>query len=100
MRKASVVLMLIFSLGECFGQQASQGPVTVSGCVMNMNGRFKLLTHGQTYILKGHQSELFSYNGKLVEVTGTEESHTKTPSPGIPLVLHVTSVKKLAETCS
>jgi hypothetical protein len=74
--------------------------VTVSGCVMNMNGRFKLLTHGQTYILKGHQSELFSYNGKLVEVTGTVESHTKTASPGIPLVLHITSVKKLAETCT
>ena len=65
---------------------------------MNMNGRFKLLTHGQTYILKGLQSELFSYNGKLVEVTGTVESHTKTPSPGIPLVGHITSVKNLAET--
>ena len=100
MRKASVVLMLILFLGECFGQQASQEPVTVSGCMMNVNGRFRLLTHGETYILKGHQSELFSYNGKLVEVTGTVESHTKTPSSGVPLVLHITSVKKLAETCS
>jgi hypothetical protein len=92
--------MLILFLGECFGQHASQEPVTVSGCVMNMNGRFRILAHGETYILKGHHSELFGYNGKLVEVTGTVESHTKTPSPGIPLVLHITSVRKLADTCN
>lgn len=100
MKEVSIALILFLFLGVCFGQQASPDPVTVSGCVMNMNGRFKLLTHGETYILKGHHSEMFSYNGKLVEVTGTVESHTKTPSPGIPLVLHIKSVRKLAETCS
>ena len=56
---------------ECFGQQTGHETVTISGCLMNTNGRFKLLTQGQTYVLKGHKNEMFSYNGMLVEVTGT-----------------------------
>jgi len=51
----------------------------------------------QTYVLKGHHSALFSYNGKLVEVTGTVDAGNK--SPGIPVVLHVTHLKKLADFC-
>ena len=39
----------------------------------------------------------FSYNGKLVEVTGTVDAANK--SPGIPVVLHVTHLKKLADFC-
>ena len=65
---------------------------------MNMNGRFKLITQGQTYVLKGHHNELFSYNGTLVEVTGTVEA-AKSHTPGMPMILHITSVKKLADTC-
>jgi len=63
---------------------------------MSVNGSFKLLTHDQTYILKGHQNELFGYNGKLIEVTGTV---SKSSHPGVPVVLHVTKLKKLADTC-
>ena len=37
-------------------------------------------------------------NGKFVEVTGTVSSVTK-PAPGVPLVLHVTGLKKLADFC-
>jgi hypothetical protein len=97
MRKASIALVVVLFLAECFGQQAGHTNVDVSGCVMNMNGSFRLLTPGQTYVLKGHHSALFSYNGKLVEVTGTVDATDK--SPGIPLVLHVTHLKKLADFC-
>jgi hypothetical protein len=99
MRKACVVLFVILVLAQCFGQQAGHTPITVSGCLMSMNGRFKLLTPSQTYVLKGHQNSLFSYNGMLLEVTGTVETASKPPSPGIPVVLHISSVKKLADTC-
>ena len=99
MRKACVVLMLVLFVTQCFGQQTGHETVTISGCLMNTNGRFKLITQGQTYVLKGHQNELFSYNGMLVEVRGTVEA-AKSYSPGMPMILHVTSVKKLAETCS
>jgi hypothetical protein len=99
MRKAGVVLFAMLILAQCFGQQAGHTTITVSGCLMNMNGRFKLLTPSQTYVLKGHQNSLFSYNGMLVEVTGTVDAQTKSPSPGIPVVLHITSVKKLADSC-
>ena len=97
MRKASIVLVVALFVAECFGQPAGHTTVTVSGCVMNMNGTFRLLTPDQTYVLKGHHSALFSYNGKLVEVTGTVEAGNQ--SPGIPVVLHVTHLKKLADFC-
>jgi hypothetical protein len=35
----------------------------------------------------------------LVEVTGTVDAQSKSPSPGIPVVLHISSVKKLADAC-
>jgi hypothetical protein len=98
MHKAYVVLVLVMLVTQCFGQQTAHEAVTISGCLMNMNGRFKLLTQGQTYVLKGHQNELFSYNGMLVEVTGTVEA-AKSHSPGMPMILHITRVKKLADTC-
>jgi hypothetical protein len=98
MHKACVVLVLVTVVIPCFGQQTGHETVTISGCLMNTNGRFKLLTQGQTYVLKGHQNELFSYNGMLVEVTGTVEA-AKSHSPGMPMILHITKVKKLADTC-
>ncbi|MDR3746616.1 MAG: hypothetical protein P4M04_00405 [Acidobacteriota bacterium] len=97
MRKASIVLVVVLFAVVCLGQQAGPTTVTVSGCVVNMNGSFKLLTPGQTCVLNGHHSALFSYNGKLVEVTGTVDTPSK--SPGIPVVLHVTHLKKLADFC-
>ena len=97
MRKASIVFVVVLLVAECFGQKAGHASVTVSGCVVNMNGTFRLLTPDQTYVLKGHHSALFSYNGKLVEVTGTVDAANK--SPGIPVVLHVTHLKKLADFC-
>ena len=41
MRKACVVLFAMLILAQCFGQQPSHTTVTVSGCVINMNGTFK-----------------------------------------------------------
>jgi hypothetical protein len=99
MRKACVVLVLVVLVAQCFPQQTGHEAVTISGCLMNTNGRFKLLTQGQTYVLKGHQNELFSYNGTLVEVTGTVEA-AKSHTPGMPMILHISSVKKLADTCA
>ena len=98
MRKAYVVVVLVMLVIQGFGQQAGHETVTISGCLMNMNGRFKLLTQGQTYVLKGHKNEMFSYNGMLVEGTGTVEA-AKSHLPGMPMILNITSVKKLADTC-
>ncbi len=97
MRKASIVLIVVLFVAACFAQQAGHTTVTVSGCVMNVNGSFRLHTPDHTYVLKGHQNALFSYNGKLVEVTGTVDATNK--SPGIPVVLHVTHLKHLADFC-
>ena len=49
-------------------------------------------------MLKGHQDELFSYDSMLVEVTGTVET-AKPHSSGMPMLLHITKIKKLADTC-
>ena len=98
MRKASIVLVIVLLVAKCFGQQPVHTTVTVSGCVINVNGTFRLHTPDQTYVLKGHHhNALFSYNGKLVEVTGTIDASSK--SPGIPVVLHMTHLKKLADFC-
>ena len=67
--------------------------------MMGMNGSFKLSTHdGALYVLKGDHSTLFSYNGMLVEVTGTVKS-VKKSSQVKPATLQVTKVKKLADSC-
>jgi hypothetical protein len=95
-RKASIVLIAVLFVAQCVGQQGHT-TVTVAGCVMNMNGTFRLLTRDQAYVLKGHHSALFGYNGKLVEITGTVDAASE--SSGIPVVLHVTHLKKLAEFC-
>ncbi len=97
MRKALIVLVAVLFVAQCFGQPAGHTNVTVAGCVINMNGTFRLMTRDQTYVLKGHHSALFGYNGKLVEVTGTVDAASE--SSGIPVVLHVTHLKKLAEFC-
>jgi hypothetical protein len=99
MRKASIAFFVVGFLAPCFGQQPDHTHLTVSGCVMNVNGSFRLLTHDRTYMLQGHHNELFSYNGKLLEVTGTVDPSNKSSPQGIPVVLHVTKLKKLADFC-
>jgi hypothetical protein len=99
MRKACIALVVVLFLAECFGQQPGHSHVTVSGCVMNVNGSFRLLAHDRTYKLQGHHNELFSYNGKLLEVTGTVDPSNESSPQGIPVVLHVTKLKKLADFC-
>jgi hypothetical protein len=99
MRKASVILVVVLLLAECVGQQADHSTVTVAGCVMSVNGTFKLLAHDQTYVLKGHHNELFSYMGKLIEVTGKVNGGNSSSHPGVPVVLNVTKLKKLADSC-
>ena len=97
MRKASIALAGLLLLVLCSFAQTTH-TVTVAGCVLNANGSFRLLTKTHTYILKGHKSELFGYNGKLVEITGTEETASSS-APGVPIVLHISKLKKLADYC-
>lgn len=96
MRKACIVLAVLAFVALGAGAQSSH--VTVAGCVLNANGSFRLMTKTHTYILKGHKSELFGYNGKLVEITGTEDA-PQSSAPGVPTVLHVSKIKKLADYC-
>lgn len=95
MRKASIALLLLSFLAPA-GAQSNH--VTVAGCVLNANGTFRLMTRTHTYILKGHKSELFGYNGKMVEITGVEDPPVST-AQGVPTVLHITKIKKLADYC-
>ena len=60
MRKVSIVLLALVLITECFGQQSGETTVTVAGCVMNVNGTFRLVTHGQLYVLKGQHNSLFN----------------------------------------
>jgi len=96
MRKASIALLTFLFLVTPAIAQSNH--VTVAGCVLNANGNFRLLTKTHTYILKGHKSELFGFNGKLVEITGTEDTPQST-AQGVPIVLHITKIKKLADFC-
>ncbi len=95
MRKAFIILLLLLFGAQSFAQ--SSHTVTVAGCVLNANGTFRLLTRTKTYILKGHRNEMFGFNGKMVEITGTTEEVSK--AEGVPLVLHVTKIKKIADFC-
>jgi hypothetical protein len=100
MRSALIVLLIGLGSTPCLGQQSGNTTVTVSGCVVGMNGSFKLTTHdGERYVLKGDHSTLFTYNGTVVEVTGTVKAPAKSSAQVKPTTLHVTGVKKLADTC-
>ena len=97
---ACIVLFVVSYCVACDGQQAGDTTITVSGCMIGINGSFKLSTHeGQRYVLKGDHSPLFSYNGMVVEVTGTVKAAKKPPAQATPVTLHVTKVKKLADSC-
>jgi hypothetical protein len=70
-------------------------PKTFVGCVTAMNGAFRLVTgSGAVLRLKGHHSELFSYNGKQVRITGS-----LAPSDSAPRTLVISKIKKLYDTC-
>ena len=95
MRKASIALLILSFLAPA---SAQSNHVTIAGCILNANGSFRLMTKTHTYILKGHKSELFGFNGKMVEITGTEDTPQST-AQGVPIVLHITKIKKLADFC-
>jgi hypothetical protein len=96
MRKASIALLVLSFFVPLAGAQTSH--VTIAGCVLNANGTFRLMTRTHTYILKGHKSELFGFNGKMVEIIGTEDAPQST-AQGVPIVLHISKIKKLADFC-
>ncbi len=95
-RKVCVVFVVVLAT-LALAQQSSPKPIKVAGCVMSINGEFRLLAEGEVYTLKGDHDTLFSYSGMQVEVTGTVDSQ-KASDRG-PMVLHVTKLKKLADTC-
>jgi hypothetical protein len=100
MRSLSIPLFLVLFSALCVGQQTGGNPITVSGCLMSINGGFSLSTHnGDRYVLKGDHDTMFGYNGKLVQVTGTVKSPKKSSSAAKPVTLRVTGIKKLAEFC-
>ena len=77
----------------------STRPITIEGCVIGVNGAFRLSTaNGETYLLKGHHSSLFDYNGKQVRITGTVSKPEK-GSSGAPRTLKVTEIKKVYDSC-
>jgi hypothetical protein len=98
MRKASLFLIVLLLLLPCVAQQSNHS-VTLAGCVMNVNGEFHLLTRDRTYILKGKHDTLLGYSGKQVEVTGTTDSGSSSSPQGVPVVLHITKLKKVADFC-
>jgi hypothetical protein len=98
MRKTSIALVVLLLLAPQFGAAQSSHSVTVSGCVLSANGSFRLLTKTHTYILKGHNDELFGYNGKLVQITGTEDA-PQSKAQDVPVVLHISKIKKIADFC-
>lgn len=98
MRKASIFLIVALLLVQCVSQE-SKHSVTLAGCVMNVNGEFHLLTGDKTYILKGKHDTLLGYSGKQVEVTGTTDSGSASALQGVPVVIHVVKLKKVADFC-
>jgi len=97
--RAIAIIFVLLSL-PAFAQQSSASHVTISGCLISLNGSFTLLTPtGERFFLKGDHNTLFSYNGKQVKITGTPKSINKssgTPKPG---EFRVSEVKKIADVC-
>ena len=98
MRKGSIFVIALLLLAQCVGQQSNHS-VTVAGCVMNVNGEFHLLTRDKTYVLKGKHDTLLGYSGKQVEVVGTTDAASASSPQGVPVVLHITRLKKVADFC-
>ena len=99
MRKACVVVLTLLLVAPLFGQQTGSSKIKVVGCVEAVNGQFQLITHDGNYVLKGEHNTLFGYTGMLVEVSGKLDAATKSQPEGVPVVLHVTKLKKVADFC-
>lgn len=98
MRKAAIFLAALLLLAPCVGQTSNHS-ITVAGCVMNVNGEFHLLTRDKTYVLKGKHDTLLGYSGKQVEVVGTTNAGGASAKQGVPVTLHITRLKKVADFC-
>jgi hypothetical protein len=100
MRTAATFLLMVCLPAASFAQQAASTHVTVSGCLLSLNGAFTLLTpKGERFILKGDHDTMFRYNGKQVQITGTTKSGTKDDPAPHPAELQVSKVKKLYDVC-
>ncbi len=98
MRKLSIALLMFVLLAQCFGQPSGR-TVTVAGCVVSVNGEFHLQTPSRTFILKGHHDTVLGYNGKQVEIVGTVDGGSQSQPQGVPVVLHISKIKKIADFC-
>jgi hypothetical protein len=98
MRKVSVALLTFLLVAQCIGQQSAR-TVTVAGCVISVNGEFHLQTPSRTFILKGHHDTVLGYNGKQVEIVGTLDAGSQSQPQGVPVVLHISKIKKVADFC-
>jgi hypothetical protein len=97
MRKISIAMLTFFLLAQCIGQTSRT--VTVAGCVVSVNGEFQLQTPGRTFILKGRHDTVLGYSGKQVEIVGTVDAGGKSSPQGVPVVLHISKIKKVADFC-
>jgi hypothetical protein len=100
------ILVVVCALG--LGQQsnnppssaatAASTPTKLTGCLMNMNGTFYLLTANQErFMLKGKHSSMFNHNGQQVEITVKPAKESSTQ--GSPVTLTVTHIEQLAQVC-
>lgn len=96
-RNISIALLTFALLAQCVGQTSRA--VKVAGCVVSVNGEFQLQTPSRTFILKGHHDTVLGYSGKQVEIEGTLDAGSQSAVQGVPVVLHISKIKKLADFC-
>ncbi len=73
-------------------------PAKLSGCLMNINGTFYLLTaNRERFMLKGKHNTMFSHNGQQVEITVKPDKDSS--AHGSPTTLTVTHIEQLAQVC-
>jgi hypothetical protein len=53
----------------------------------------------QNLRLKGKHDSLLGYSGKQVEIMGTTNASSASSQQGVPVVLHITRLKKLTDFC-
>lgn len=100
-RRVAVCCLVLVSLSAFGMPQDYSQPKTIEGCVVGVNGAFRLSTaNGETYMLQGDHSTLLSYNGMQVRVTGTVKKPPRgTSTRGAPRTLKVSDIKKVSQTC-
>lgn len=109
MRRACLtfaILVLVCSMS--FSQQSNSPsgstattastPAKLSGCLMNVNGTFYLLTASrERFMLQGKHNDMFSHNGQQVEITVKHEQDSS--AHGSPKTLTVTHIERVAQVC-